>query len=258
MYKLPERSAALSLGIALTTFGLALAGSAEATPAPQQAPPDFRFAAPNMTFGLRGGWLFASANSDIYDFTTEILTLEKSDFDSPVFAMDFGWKVAKQLDAVLGFEYSGRTRRSEYRDYVDQDGIPIVQDTKLTQTPLTLSLKYYLASRGRAVGQYAWVPTKVLPYVGGGVGYTYYRFEQSGDFVDFLDLTIFTDQFESSGWTFSGHAFAGLDVSLSNSLGFVAEARYQWASADLRGSFIGFEPINLTGLRVTAGVNWKF
>lgn len=258
MHKNPERVAILALGLALAGAGLLVPGSVEASPPSPQVPPDFRFAPPTMTFGLRGGWLFASADSDIYDFTTGILTLEKSDFDSPVFAMDFGWKVAKQVDAVLGFEYSGRTARSEYRDYVDQDEIPIVQDTKLYQIPLTLSLKLYLASRGRAVGQYAWVPAKVLPYVGGGIGYTYYSFEQYGDFVDFLDLTIFTDRFESSGWTFSGHAFVGIDISLSNSLGFVAEARYQWASANMGGSFVGFEPIDLSGLRVTGGVNWKF
>lgn len=258
MRRVPERLVVVALGVLASTLALTLPTAASASPPQSQAPPDFRFAAPTMNFGVRGGWLFARAGSDIYDFTTDLLTLEKSSFNSPLFAMDFGWRISDRIDAVVGFEYSGRTRRSEYRDYVDQDAIPIVQDTKLSQMPLTLGLKLYLASRGRSVGQYAYVPTKVLPYVGGGVGYTWYRFEQYGDFVDFLDLAIFTDRFESSGWALSGHAFAGFDIALNNSLGFVAEARYQWASADMRDSFVGFEPIDLTGLRVSAGVNWKF
>jgi hypothetical protein len=76
--------------------------------------------------------------------------------------------------------------------------------------------------------------------------------------VDFTDLAIFQDLFESDGWTVSGHAFAGVDVRLNPSLGLVLEGRYQWASADLTGSYIGFEPIDLNGLRAMAGVNWKF
>lgn len=259
MQRFPDRLAAIALGALATTLALTHAAPAAASPPPgQQVPPDFSFAAPSMNFGVRGGWLFASADSDIFEFTTGILTLEASDFDSPVFAMDFGWRVADRVDAVFGFEYSGSTKHSEYRDYVDQDGIPIVQETKLTQMPLTFSLKFYLVSRGRSVGQYAWVPNKVLPYVGGGVGGTWYEFEQSGDFVDFLDLTIFTDYFVSDGWAFSAHAFVGFDIALNDSLGLVAEARYQWASAEMNGSFVGFEPIDLAGLRVTGGVNWKF
>jgi len=258
MQVVTDRLAAVVLGVAATSLSLTLASPAAASPPPGQQPPDFRFAAPTMNFGFRGGWLMASANSDIYDFTTEILTLDKSDFDSPVFAVDFGWKVSNRVDAVIGFEYSGRTQRSEYRDYVDQDDIPIVQDTKLTQVPVTLSLKFYLVSRGKSVGQYAWVPNKVLPYIGGGGGGTWYKFEQRGDFVDFLDLTIFTDYFESNGWTFSAHAFVGVDIALNNSLGFVAEARYQWASAGMRGDYVGFDSIDLKGLRLTGGINWKF
>ena len=220
--------------------------------------PDFRFQAPRGRFGVRGGWTFNRADGEIFDFLTGMLTLERSNFNAPTFAADLGWGVSDRVDLLVGVEYSRSSKRSEFRDYVDQNDIPIVQDTHLTQVPLTVSLKLYLASPGRRVGQYAWVPATVVPYIGGGGGFTYYKLEQSGDFVDFVDLIIFEDVFESSGWTAAAHAFAGVDIRLNSSLGLILEGRYQWANADLRGSFLGFAPIDLNGARAMAGVNWKF
>lgn len=246
-------AAAAAVAVALS---IALPARAE----PQgdgQSEPDFRFSAPNMSLGLRAGFTFQRADSDIYDFLTEQLTLSKSDFDAPTFAIDLAWRLSDRVDAVVGVEYSRRERRSEFREFVDQDGIPIVQDTELSQVPLTLGLRLYLTSRGRRVGRYAWVPARVVPYVGGGAGFTYYRLRQQGEFVDFVDLTIFQDLFESNGWTVSGHALAGIDIRLNPSLGLVLEGRYQWASDDLTGSYVGFEPIDLNGLRTMAGINWK-
>jgi hypothetical protein len=38
----------------------------------------------------------------------------------------------------------------------------------------------------------------------------------------------------------------------------VAEGRYTWASDDLEGDFVGFDPIDLSGLRLSAGINFVF
>lgn len=247
-------------------FSLAIPTAASADPAggtgftlgSSQRPSGFAFSTPRTTVGLRGGWTFNRADSDIFPFFEQQLTINRSDFGAFTFAVDFGWKVAERVDVLLGFEYSYTSTQSEFRDYVDQDGIPITQETRLAQMPLTASLKLYLTPRGRQVGQYAWVPASLLPYVGGGGGFTYYRLEQLGDFVDFRDLTIFTDHFRSSGWTPSAHVFAGVDIKLNPGLGLVLEGRYQWASATLKDSFVGFQPIDLNGTRVMAGVAWKF
>jgi len=223
-----------------------------------QSPAGFRFSPPRSSIGLRGGFTFNRAGSDVYDFIIEQLTVERSDFNAPTFAIDFGWNLSERVDLVLGLEYGRASKRSEYRDYVDQDDIPIVQDTQLTQVPLTLSVRFYLTPRGRSVGQYAWVPSTAAVYVGGGGGATWYRLEQFGEFVDFRDLVIFEDVFVSDGWTIAGHVFAGVDLKLSTSIGLVLEGRYQFASHDLTGSFIGFDPIDLNGLRLMAGVSFKF
>ncbi len=220
--------------------------------------PDFRFSAPRNTLGIRVGYAFNRAQGEIFDFLTDELTLEPSDFKGGIVALDFGFRISDRVDLVAGLEYSRTSKVSEYRDFVDQDDIPIVQETELTQLPLTLSLKWYLGSRGQRVGQYAWVPRPVVPYIGAGGGFTWYELKQAGEFVDFRDFAIFQDTFTSDGFTAAAHVFAGLDIKLTPSIGLIIDARYHWANADLKDSFVGFAPIDLNGLHATAGVAFKF
>ena len=251
-------TALLGLSLVLSTAVAAEgAGEGDSPEDQPQARLDFRFSAPRFSIGVRGGGAFNRSEGEIYDFLTDELTLERSDFFGPAFAADFSWRLTSWMDAVIGFEVSGSSTDSEFRDYVDEFGIPITQNTRLTQVPLTVSLKFYPIGRGRQVGQYAWVPSAVAPYVGGGIGATWYELRQKGEFVDFVDMAIFEDRFTSDGWAFAGHVFLGIDIKLIKSLGLVIEGRYYWANADLRGDFVGFDPIDLDGARVMAGVNWK-
>ena len=221
--------------------------------------PDFLFGRPSGSIGVRGQWVLARADSsDIYDFTTELLTIEKSDFNAPGLGIDLGFGLNSRVDALAGFEFSRAAVFSEYRDFVDLNDLPIEQTTALSQVNLTGSLKLAVTPRGRQIGQFAWVPAAVVPYVGGGGGFVWYRFEQEGDFVDFLDNSIFTDRFESSGWSTSAHAFGGAEISLTNRLALTTEARYVWADAELTRDFTDFDPIDLSGLRITVGVQFSY
>jgi hypothetical protein len=97
--------------------------------------------------------------------------------------------------------------------------------------------------------------------VGAGGGALWYDFTQSGDFVDALapaPQPIFTDLFDSKGWTPSAHAFGGVDIRLTRILFMSLEGRYLWASAKLGRDFQHFDPIDLAGFRLSAGVNVLF
>jgi len=231
---------------------------------------DFHFKAPRASLGLRGGWAFNRSDGEIYDFLTEQLTLEKDDFDAPAVAADFSWRLTSWMDAVFGLEVSSRETNSEFRGWTEADGSPINQDTRLSQVPLTLSLKFYPIGRGRQVGDYAWIRKPVVPYVGGGIGGTWYKLEQHGDFVEVVvdepregctidDPCTFIVEGDvaSEGWAFAQHVFVGVDFKLTRSLGLILEGRYYWASANVEGDFIGFDPIDLDGARVMIGINWK-
>jgi hypothetical protein len=240
---------ALLLAIVVAFPGVAFA---------QEPDADFLFGKPRGSVGARGGWQMAAASSDIYDFFGEELTIEKGDFDSFLFGADGSYAVASRIDLVAGLEISKASVDSEYRDFVDQNDLPILQETRLTIVPVTLSLKLYLTPRGREVSRYAYVPAKVRPYVGGGGGFVWYELEQAGDFVDYRDLTIFTSGLRSSGWGFATQAFGGVEIRLSPRWYLSVEGRYLWSDADLEGDFLDFEPIDLSGARIGAGIGFTF
>lgn len=219
---------------------------------------DFLFGRPHGSIGLRGNWLFAAAGSDVFDFVTRQLTLDKQDFNSPGIGADFSWNLTPRIDTQFGFEWNKMSRPSEYREFVDNQELPIEQTTSLKTVHLGGSLRVALAPRGHDVSRFAWVPSRIVPYVGAGGGAIYYDFVQSGDFVDFVDLSVFSDVFRSKGWAPSAHAFGGVDVRIHRGLYGTLEGRYTKASGTLGRDFIDFDPIDLSGFRLSAGVNLVF
>ncbi len=115
-----------------------------------------------------------------------------------------------------------------------------------------------ITPRGREISTHAWIPATVTPYVGAGAGALHYALRQDGDFVDFVDSSVFTSSFSSSGWAPSAHVFGGLDVKAWKRVYFSGEARYLWSHAGLDRDFSGFDPIDLTGLKVTGGIRFMF
>jgi hypothetical protein len=252
-------------------FVLLLSGSvAPARAADQDVPaavrsqprpaPDFLFGEPRGSIGFRASWLFARARSDLFDFIQQQLTVDAGDFDTPAVAADVGIAISPRVDAVIGFEFSNVRTSSEYRDFVDNNRQPITQDTELREAGVNGSIRIALTPRGRSVGRLAWIPRRATPYAGAGGGYLWYRFRQRGDFVDVFSprRTVFSDTLMSQGWTPSAHMFGGVDVRIYQRLFGTVEGRYLWASAPLERSFEGFDPIDLAGARLAAGINFLF
>ena len=224
----------------------------------QEEQPDFLFGAPRGAFSIRGGYLIASANSDIYEFLSKDLTIESSDFNALVFGIDIALAVHPRLDVLLGFEYGRAAVDSEFREFEEDNGAPITQTTELRTVPVTGSIKLYLTPRGREISRFAYLPSKARPYLGAGAGLIWYRLTQIGDFVDFADLSIFPGEFQSGAWGTETHVFGGLDLRLSPKWYLSLEGRYVWADADLSEDFVGFDPIDLNGLRITVGFSYSF
>ena len=177
---------------------------------------DFLFKRPTVTLGAWFGYALPGANSEIFDFTRDQLTIEKSDFNALSFGGEVSVRVADRVDAALSLGYEQSTARSEFRDFIDDRDLPIEQDTRFSRVPLTVGLKAYVLERGRRISRLAWIPSKWAPYVGAGVGIVWYQFEQTGDFVDFDTFDIFFDTFESRGSSplayLAGRIFEALQV----------------------------------------------
>ena len=231
-----------------------------AAPALAQSTGDgFLFKTPRGSLSVRAGYDRAFAGGDLFSFVTSEMTLRRSDFGGVALAADLAAIISPQLDIVLGVAWSGSRKGSEYRNWWDNNNLPITQTTALERAPLTASLKWYTRPRGRTVGSFAWVPAKAAPFVGAGVGAMWSRFHQVGDFIDFntTDHAVFHDDFSSKSWTFTAHAFAGLEMTLSPRTFLTGEARYTWARAALGSDFVDFGRMDLSGLSVTAGFGFR-
>lgn len=241
-------------------LGALLLGPTDAV-AQSRAPlptPDFLFGTPKASIGVRGGWAFARAGSDWYDFVTSTLTLETGDFNRPSIGADVGIAIGRRLEAVVSVDHGQATTVSEYRDFVDNQRLPIEQTTVLRQTNVSGAVRYFLTERGREVSRLAWVPRAVVPYVGAGAGIMRYQMEQTGDFVDYVDFAVFADAFRSKGYAPSAHVFGGVDLRVWRNMYATIDGRFLWARGDLGRDWIDFDPIDLTGTRLSAGINFVF
>jgi len=218
----------------------------------------FLIGTPSGSFTLRGGWALASAHSDVFSFTTQHLTLDRGDFSAPALDVDLAFRARPRTDIVFSTAIAATRKRSEFRDLIDNNDQPIEQTTSFVRVPVTLSVKQYLTNRGRSIGRLAWIPSRLVPYVGVGGGAMYYDFKQHGDFVDFETMDVFGAQLESKGWGPTAHALAGGELTISPRFAIVTEARYVWSKAKLGRDFSGFDRIDLSGLSTTAGVAVRF
>ncbi len=230
--------------IATALGGALLAVTLLPTQAFAQGGPGFLFRKPRALLSIRGGYAVPRAGSDIFRFTEERLTVSRHDFDAAAVEAELAYRVAPRLDLAAGVGYSSRDTRSEFRDWVGTDDLPIRQTTRFSRLPVTLSAKYYL---------HRWVP-----YVGAGGGWIWYRFRQEGEFVDFQTLDIFPDLFKSSGFAPTAHLLAGVELALGAQFVLSLESRYSWGSAAMDGDFVDFDRIDLAGFQSTVGLGIRF
>lgn len=254
---IPRIGAVGVITLAIVTFGSVLRPQAVAA----QGDADFLFDRPDVSLAIYGGWFLPSAGSDIFDVTTETLTVESRDFQSPLIRGELAFRATERLDLSLAVGYARSETTGEYNEYVGVDDLPILQTTTLSTVPLTLTVKGYLLDRGRSISRFAWIPAAWSPWVGAGVGMVRYRFVQEGEFVheesedEFFD--IFLDRLEAEGTEPLFHVATGAEVTLTPRLVFTGDARYQWASGEMGGDYSNYE-IDLGGFQVSAGLSVRF
>lgn len=266
-------AACLAVAAPMTSGGTAFAADGpEAEPAAAAQPPsgrnrpDFLFGRPRGFAGFSAGWLRASSGG-IFDFFRsylisgvdaqgEYIPISQRAYDTALFSIVAGYSVTPRVDLLFDVTPSDSVTRSEYRHWHNR-GQPISQSTQVWQIPLNAGVRYWVAPRGRPIGQLAWVPSTVAFHVGGGLGFRWYRLEQFGDFVVEADATIWNDRLRSEGRAFTRHVAAGISVRLSRRVFAVAEARRVWSQPVADYSF-DFDDIDLGGLHMTGGIEFVF
>jgi hypothetical protein len=234
----PQDSAPRSVQTAATTDGSA----------------DFLFGRPHAWLAITGTLLVPRADGDLFKFLSDQLTIKRSDFRTPAFTATVGVPIARQLDVVSDFEVSAHNVQSNYRQFVRADRSEITQTTELGQAALGVGVRYMPLGRGQSISRYAYLPRRVVPYVGAGLNFEHYKFWQYGDFVDFVDSSIFSHSFQSAGWSVGSQVEAGADIQIWRVLYVNAGMRYVWAHAKLSDDFVGFDGIDLSGLKTSSGL----
>lgn len=220
----------------------------------------FLFRPPPGAITVYGGLAAPFASGGVHGLATSELTVDKSDFRSGSWGADLAFSLRPRWDLVLGFEHSSTINPSEYRDWVDNNDLPIEQVTRFSRMPVMANLRYYLADRGRRVGSVAWIPAQFVPFISVGAGAIKYRFEQEGDFVDEQTLNIFGAQLTSKGWTTAFQAGAGAQWNLNQNFMLTGELRYLHARGDgdsPGGEFAGYS-VNLSGVGTLIGLSLRF
>lgn len=218
---------------------------------------DFLFRAPRVTLALHGGLHMAGTDSEVFDFTTDNLTVEPGDFDSPAVRGEVSVRLTDNLDLSIDAAWSTSEIVSESRDFIGTDDLPIIQTTTFRQTPVSFNLKYYLQERGRSVGSFAWIPRRLSAYVGGGVGIANYDFEQRGEFVIEETLEIVNARLTSSSTGPLAQALAGVEFAFAPRAILVLDGRYRWATAEMRDDWVEFDDIDLSGFSLSLGLGLR-
>ena len=217
----------------------------------------FLFAPPAVQVGISVGYVRAHAGGGVLGRAMEDFTLDKRDFDASTWGFQLAVRTMERLDIALDGRFSRSQTRSESRPYVDLDNLPIEQTTTFVRVPVTLSAKYYLRDRGRAISRFAWIPTKWAPFVGAGAGLSWYQLKQEGDFVEEPSLDILSLTIESSGATPTVHALVGVDISMSPRFLWTLEGRYTFGYATTDYVF-NYGNLDLSGFQATIGISARF
>ena len=239
-----------------TTLALVILGIAPRPAGAQNAGNGYLFHAPEGRLTLRGGYSIPTANSDIFDFVTQNLTLKKSDFGSFNLGGEIAVSVSSRWDVSFDASYMRASAPSADRNYIDNNNQEIRQTTTFERVPLMVDARYYLTAPGRSIGRLAWIPTHLVPYVGAGGGAMYYKFSQDGDFVDYQTLNVFTpaNGFVSDGWAPAVQGFGGFDVSITPMLAITTDVRYIYSRARPGTDFSDFNRIDLSGASASIGL----
>ena len=238
------------------------------TLASAQGGPGFLFNRPRVSIGFRMGYTIPMMGSNLFDQSRTDFTLNRWDFAGPYVGGDLAARVSDRWDVSLTAGWARGSGLSEYRELIEcsvvatpcptQNQLPIEQETTVQTVSAALGGRFYFTDRGRSVGRFAWVPSRLAPFVGGGVGMMWYDFTQRGDFVDFQTLSIYGDDLHTSGSGASVYASAGADVSIGKQFYLTGEARYNVARAGVRDSYSLYDRMDLSGLQLTTGISLRW
>jgi len=212
-------------------------------------------------FQVRLGNFNFEGDSDFWDATEEVFTLEGSDFDDFILGFTYVHAISNQMELGVNVDFFEERERSEYRGFVDSAGFAILHDTELSMVPLTVDVRFIPGGRYRVRPGSRYIP-RPLFYIGVGAGLNAWEYDEFGDFLDFSfdPPEIFFDHFSDDGVAFEAHALAGVEIPVGRWSNILFEGRYSKSEDDLGGDFNGLAEtdLDLSGTSFYVGYSYRF
>ena len=237
---------------------LALAAAAATVPARAQAPRD------NGALQFRIGGFFPQLNGEFWDANFDAYTLDDSDLQDAIVGGSFIFPATNNLELGFNVDFYDAATRSADRDFTDEFGNAILHDTGLRVVPMTVDLRFLPAGRYALRGKGGRIAVRrPVPYFGAGLGFSYWEFQEIGDFVDDPngpDPTVIFDEVSDSGTAFETHVLAGIEIPVGPAWSLMFEGRYSWCDDQPAGRLGEIYPgdIDLGGASFFFGGSVRF
>lgn len=202
----------------------------------------------SQSIHLKIGLFIPELQSDLWAINRENLTFDRADMVNVVYGGEYEWYIDRHFSLSAEVGSYAKTVYAQYREYEYEDGAPIFQNITLRLVPVEANLKFYPAGHRN----------RLNPYVGIGAGVVAWTYQQFGDFINFADDSISEGFAETRRFAFGLNGRVGLAYRFQQRLGILLEGKYQYLRGKLSRSFEGFEPLDLSGLTVNAGIMLYF
>ena len=229
-----------------------------------------------LGFFIPGFKDFQNTGNSLWAVEFDQMSFEKKDFYEGVVGVAYDYFVSRQLSLAISLDTYNKGKAGFYRDWVgysfeegdfafpaDYEGeFSIAHNLNISITPVILSLK--LAPLGRR--------SKVVPYVGAGLGIYFWSVTMRGEIVDFSDEWIYEDpdygdvtiygigvtNAHESKVSFGYQAFGGVMIPVAQRLTIDLGVVYNSAKGKFTRAFEGFDELDLGGVTIAAGINYWF
>lgn len=202
----------------------------------------------SQSINLKIGVFVPRLDSDLWQINMENLTFGKSDLVNVTYGGEYEGYLSRNLSVALEIGGYSRSVYAQYRDYEHADGSPIRQNISLRIVPVEAALKYYPFSHRQ----------RLNPFVGLGGGLYIWTYQQFGEFVLFPELTVREGFAETRRVALGLIGRAGLVYRFQPRLGVSLEGKYQHLQGRLSEYFQDFEPLDMSGFSVNAGIQYYF
>ena len=192
----------------------------------------------------------ARDNNDVLvaDLSSAVpLAFNVDDFHGLTVGGEWLFPLTRNIEGGLGIGYYQKTVPSVYATLVNSDGTEIEQDLQLRMVPFAATIRFLPLGFNHAFE----------PYIGGGVNAYYWRYSETGQFVDPSDNSIFRANYVHSGGAV-GPVILGGARFVAGPAVFGGELRWQGGTGKLpTDQFLGSE-IDLGGLNYLFTIGVRF